>query len=374
MIDMDEFDVAVIGAGVIGLAVADELSQKYGRILLVEKNPSFGQETSSRNSEVIHAGIYFPPDFLKTEFCVRGNTALYDLCRKRNIPHRPIGKMIIATDDEEVARLNTIKENAEKNGVCNLSWLDKKQIRSREPEIRAQEALLSPSTGIIDSHSLMRSFIANAQANGVTAAFRSECTAIRQRASGYEMTINQGEYRFLTNTVVNAAGLHADKIAQMTGIDIDRSGYRLRYCKGSYFWASPAPRLNHLIYPVPPGNMEFLGVHATLDMGGRVRFGPDIEYVDAVDYGVDEGRKDLFLQSVRKYLPGIAGESLLPDTSGIRPKLHGPGEANKDFIIKDEKENGYPGVINLIGIESPGLTSCVPIAKYISAMVAPYLE
>lgn len=371
---MEKFDITIIGAGVIGLAIADALSCKFHNILLLEKNPSFGQEISSRNSEVIHAGIYYPPEFLKTIFCVQGNRLLYECCRKRNIPHRPIGKMIIAVSDEEITQLNTIKESAEKNGVHDLTWLDKRRTHSLEPEILAKAALFSPSTGIIDSHGLMRSLLVSAQANGITAAFRSECTAIHQVASGYEMAVNKGEYRFLTRTVINAAGLHADSIAAMIGIDIDRQGYRLRYCKGSYFWASPSPRLNHLIYPVPPKNIEYLGLHATLDMGGRVRFGPDIEYVDTIDYSVDEGRRDLFYQSVRKYIPSISRESLLPDTSGIRPKLHGPGESNKDFVIRDEKDKGYPGVINLIGIESPGLTSCLPIASYVSQLVAPYIQ
>lgn len=371
---MDKFNITIIGAGVIGLAIAEALSTKHRSVLLIEKNSTFGQEISSRNSEVIHAGIYYPPDFLKTLFCVQGNRRLYALCQEKNIPHRRIGKLIIAVNDNEIPQLQIIRENAQKNGVEDLLWLDQKEILAREPEVRARMALFSPSTGIIDSHSLMRSLLFHAESSGITAAFRSECTAIRQAASGYEMEINNGEYRFATKIIINAAGLSADKVAQLAGIDIDANGYRLKYCKGSYFWASPPPRLNHLVYPVPPKNMEYLGLHATIDMGRRVRFGPDIEYVDALNYDVDENRKGMFHQSISKYIPHISPDSLFPDTSGIRPKLYGPGEAYRDFVIKDEADLGYAGLINLIGIESPGLTSCLPIADYVSRMVEPYME
>lgn len=371
---MDEFAATIVGAGVIGLAVADHLSAQYQGILLIEKNTSFGQEISSRNSEVIHAGIYYPPEFLKAKFCVQGNKALYRACEERNIPHRRIGKLIIAVNSDETTQLLAIKENAAKNGVSDLLWLSRKEIDAREPEIKAEAVLFSPSTGIIDSHSLMKSLLTAAQSRGATVAFNSECTAVRQNSSGYEVEINRGEYRFQTKTLINAAGLHSDKVAAMAGIDIDSAGCRLRYCKGSYFWASPAPRLHHLVYPAPPKTIEYLGLHATIDLSGRVRFGPDLEYVDALDYTVDEGRTELFLQSVRSYIPGIKPGSLMPDMCGIRPKLHGPGEPNRDFVITDEAPRGLPGLINLIGIESPGLTSCLPIAQYTASLLAPYLE
>ena len=370
---MDSLNITVIGAGAVGLAIAEELSAKYKRVLLVEKNDGFGQETSSRNSEVIHAGIYYPHGFLKASLCTEGNRLLYDLCRERNIPHKRIGKLIVAVNDEECERLENIKKHAEGNSVSDLTLLGKKQTLTLEPEVSAKAAIYSPSTGIIDSHSLMRSFCIKAEMNGAVIALRSKVTAIHAKDGIYEVETNGGEYRFHTRVIINSAGLYSDSIAAMAGIDVDRHGYRLKYCKGNYFSASPAPKLNHLVYPVPPVNTESLGIHATLDMSNRIKFGPDSQYTDEIEYGIDEGRRESFYQSIMNYLPGIKPEYLHPDTCGIRPKLQGPGEAYRDFIIKDERGIGYPGLINLIGIESPGLTSCVAIAHYVKSLVAPYL-
>lgn len=365
----DLFNITIIGSGVVGLAIAEELSAKHSNVLLVEKNTSYGQETSSRHSEVIHAGIYYPPGFLKAHFCREGNRLLYELCRKRDIPHKMLGKLVVATNDEENNELHKIKDHAEHNGVNNLSFLSQSQIRALEPEVRATAALLSPSTGIIDSHSLMRSFYVNTQSNGTVIAFRSEVTSIHFDNDKYELEISNGEYRFQTRVLINSAGLHSDRIAALAGIDIEREGYRLKYCKGNYFSASPAPKLKHLIYPVPTNNYEGLGIHATLDLSGRVRFGPDTEHVDNLEYTVDEEKKEAFYKSIRRYLPGIKLESLNPEMSGIRPKLQGPGEPYRDFVIKEERDLGYPGLINLIGIESPGLTACIPIARHVSSLV-----
>ena len=219
----------------------------------------------------------------------------------------------------------------------------------------------------------MRSFCIKAEMNGAVVALRSKVTAIHGKDGIYEVETNGGEYRVHTRVIINSAGLYSDSIAAMAGIDVDRHGYRLKYCKGNYFSASPAPKLNHLVYPVPPVNTESLGIHATLDMSNRIKFGPDSQYTDEIEYGIDEGRRESFYQSIMNYLPGIKPEYLHPDTCGIRPKLQGPGEAYRDFIIKDERDIGYPGLINLIGIESPGLTSCVAIARYVKSLVAPYL-
>jgi L-2-hydroxyglutarate oxidase LhgO len=369
----DTFHITIIGAGVIGLAIAEKLSAHYGRVLVVEKNTSFGQETSSRNSEVIHAGIYYPHGFLKAAFCTEGNQLLYKLCRERNIPHNRIGKLIVATNEKECEKLASIKKHAEGNGVCDLSLLGKKQILTLEPEVIAKAAIFSPSTGIIDSHSLMRSFYVNVESNGAIVVFRSEVTAIHNENGSYELETNRGEYRFRTKLLINCTGLYSDKIAAMAGMNIDHHGYRLKYCKGNYFSASPAPKLHHLVYPVPPENTVSLGIHATRDLGNRVKFGPDSQYVDEIEYSIDEGRKGSFYHSIKKYLPRIKQDALHPDMCGIRPKLQGPGEPYRDFIIKDEKDRGYPGLINLIGIESPGLTSCVAIARYVSTLAAPYL-
>ncbi|MGZ6236141.1 MAG: NAD(P)/FAD-dependent oxidoreductase [Syntrophales bacterium] len=373
MTPIDSFNITVIGAGVVGLSIAEELSAKYKRVLLLEKNDGFGQETSSRNSEVIHAGIYYPHGFLKASLCTEGNRLLYDLCSKRNIPHKRTGKLIVGVNDEECERLQHIKKHAEANGVSDLTLLGKKQTLTLEPEVRAKAAIYSPSTGIIDSHSLMRSFCINAENNGTVIAMRSKVTAIHAKDRIYEVETNEGKYRFQTTVLINSAGLYADSIAALAGINIEQHGYRLLYCKGNYFSASPAPKLNHLVYPVPPENTESLGIHATLDLGNRVKFGPDSQYADEIEYSIDEGRRELFYQSIINYLPGIKPEYLHPDMCGIRPKLQGSGEAYRDFIIRDEKDIGYPGLINLIGIESPGLTSCIAIARYVKALVAPYL-
>jgi L-2-hydroxyglutarate oxidase LhgO len=219
----------------------------------------------------------------------------------------------------------------------------------------------------------MRSFVINAESHGAVIAYLSKVTAIRAKEGAYELETNGGQYRFQSRVVINSAGLYSDSIAALAGIDIDKQGYRLKYCKGNYFSASPAPKLNHLVYPVPPEKTEGLGIHATPDMAGRVKFGPDTQYIGEIEYSIDEGRREPFYRSIRNYLPGIKPEHLHPDTCGIRPKLQGPGEDYRDFVIRDERDLGLPGLINLIGIESPGLTSCIAIAKYVKSLALPYL-
>lgn len=369
MKSLDYFQIAVIGAGVIGLAVAEELAGNFQNVLVVEKNTGFGQETSSRNSEVIHAGIYYPAGLWKTVFCTQGNPLLYETCIRRGIPHKRLGKLIVATSEAEVHDLENLRERARENGVCDLELLGKRQIRVLEPDVQAEAALFSPSTGIIDTHSLMRSFALNAEERGAVIAFRSCVTAIHAEQNAYEVEINEGEYRFRTRVLINCAGLHADKMAALAGLDIDKLGYRLKYCKGDYFTISPSPRLHHLVYPVPIYNNEALGIHATVDLNNRVRFGPDSGYVTELDYAVAETKRDTFYQAIRRYLPHIKLSDLQPDMSGIRPKLQGPGDPYRDFVIREEQENGYPGLINLIGIESPGLTSCLAIGRHVASLV-----
>jgi len=380
------FDVIIIGAGVVGLAIAQRLARRDRKLAILEKNDSFGQETSSRNSEVIHAGIYYPRDFLKSTLCVAGNRLLYAWCREHGVPHAGIGKLIVATTEEEASALETIRSGAEQNGVPGLELLGKKQLLSLEPEVSALAALLSPTTGIIDSHRLMQSLLFAAEDEGALMSCRAKVTAVRFDGNHYDMEINNGEYRIQTKIVINSAGLHADQIAALTGIDIDTRGYRLKPCKGNYFSASPAPKLRRLVYPVPMKNNVGLGIHATLDLTGRVRFGPDSRYLNKEEilyltnsqngidqpgesalnlYKVDDERKEDFGNAIRKYLPEFDIEALNPDMSGIRPKIQGPGDPVMDFIIREEGSCGYPGFINLIGIESPGLTACLAIAGHI---------
>lgn len=366
----EKFDITIIGAGVIGLAVAARLSEDCRNILLLEKNASFGQETSSRNSEVIHAGMYYPTGFLKARFCVAGNARLYEYCSRHHIAHRRIGKLIVATQTEEIELLAGIKKQGEENGVAGLSFLSRAELNSMEPSVTAREALFSPHTGIIDSHALMRTLLLAAENRGVVMACRAAVTDVKFDGASYRIEINNGEYSIDAKILVNAAGLYADRIAAAVGIDIDREDYRLKYCKGSYFTASPAPKIRHLIYPAPAKNKEGLGIHATIDLGGRIRFGPDVEYVTDVDYGVDPARRDAFSQAIGKYLPGVAADHLHPDMCGMRPKLQGPGEPYRDFIVAEESGKGFRGLINLIGIESPGLTACLPIADHVAALAA----
>ncbi len=367
------FDITIIGAGVVGLAVAEELAGRYGAVLLLDKNPNFGMETSSRHSGVIHAGIYYPPGFLKADLSREGNRLLYEICERRGIPHRKTGKLIVAVDDTESAALLEIHNQATRNGVGDLSFISRKQLHTLEPEVRAREALFSPSTGIIDSHALMNSFLVTARSAGAVIVFRSEVTGIERAADTYDVQVNGGEYRFGTRVLINCAGLYADRIAALAGIDIDESGYRIQYCKGDYFAVSPAPRLSHLVYPVPQDRQVGLGVHATLDLAGRVRFGPDTEYVTNLAYAVDETKRNAFWKSIKRYLPGVRRERLQPDTSGIRPKLQGPEDPYRDFVVTEESGRGCPGLINLIGIESPGLTACIPMARYVARLVGLHL-
>jgi L-2-hydroxyglutarate oxidase LhgO len=360
--------IVVIGAGVVGLAIAEALAAKNRLVIVLEKNDSFGREISSRNSEVIHAGIYYPKEFLKGRLCLWGNRLLYGWCERHAVPYRRIGKLIVATSSEECAALDRIKRTAEDNGVEGLQYLGQSQLKSQEPEVNALSALFSPNTGIVDSHRLMYTFLRSAEQKGAIVTYRSKVTALRFDGSVWDLEINDGEYRIGAKAVINSAGLDSDRIAALAGIDIDAAGYRLKPCKGNYFSAAPAPRIRHLIYPVPLKNNIGLGIHATLDLSNRVRFGPDHQYLSIdppYDYAVDEALKPAFHASIRKYLPDISANSLSPEMSGIRPKIQGSGDPMKDFVIQEESERGLPGLINLIGIESPGMTACLAIGQYI---------
>jgi L-2-hydroxyglutarate oxidase LhgO len=367
--------VAVIGAGVLGLAVAQALARKNRSLVLLERNDAFGRETSSRNSEVLHAGIHYPGTFLKSRLCVEGNRLLYAWCRDRNVPHRRIGKLIVAAGAGEEADLEGIRDRATANGVEGLTLLGRAEIRQREPDVAARAALLSPNTGIVDSHRLMASLLAAAEAQGALLACRTEVTALHFDGKAWDLTLNSGEYRIRTRTVINSAGLAADRVAALAGIDIASRDWHLKPCKGNYFTASPAPRLRRLVYPVPAKNNVSLGIHATLDLAGRVRFGPDSRYLDGPvgpgDYAVDEERREAFREAICRYLPGMATAELSPDMAGIRPKLQAPGAPPRDFAIQEESAAGLPGLVNLVGMESPGLSASLAIGRYVAALIDP---
>ena len=365
---MEEADISIIGAGVVGLAAVARLARPGRSVAIIEKNGKFGQETSSRNSEVIHSGIYYPPGMLKAALCVRGNEMLYDYCGRNGVNCSKTGKIVVASDEGEIAYIEKLKENGTKNGVKGLRLVTGQELKSIEPEIRGLAGLLVPSTGIIDSHGLMYRLLAEAESGGASVAYGSEVTGLSRTESGYKITINN-EYDFRSRVVINCAGLNSHTVAAMAGIDIDRAGYRLHYCKGQYFRVTRPLNVKRLIYPTPPSNIQSLGIHLVLELGGGTRFGPDAVYIDKVDYTVDEGRRDAFCRAIGKYLPSIKPDDLAPDTAGIRPKLQAEGAPFRDFVICHEKEAGLEGLINLVGIDSPGLTSALAIAEHVGALV-----
>lgn len=360
-----DVDVVVVGGGVVGLACAAALARAGRSVVLLERHDRIGEETTSRNSEVVHAGIYYPPGSLKAELCAVGRDALYARCEERGIPHRRIGKLIVATEESEIERLAAIEERARENGVPGLERLDAAAVRAREPAVRSVAALFSPATGIVDAMAFTLSFAAEAEEHDAQVLLRTEVQAVEPAPGGWRVEARTGveeSQSIVAAAVVNAAGLESDALAARVGFDVDACGYRLHLCKGDYFSLTPgAPlRLAHLVYPVPAG--PGLGVHATLDLAGRIRFGPDAEYVAAPRYDVDPAKGAAFAEVVRRYLPDFRDEWLSPDYAGVRPRLAAPGEAFRDFVVQEESARGFPGFVNCIGIESPGLTAAPAIA------------
>lgn len=367
----DQVDVCVIGAGVVGLAIAVELAKPGRRVFVIERNRTFGLETSSHNSEVIHAGIYNPPDSLKTRFCVEGKPLLYELCEKYKIGHKRLGKIIVAADAEETKEIERLYRQSIDNGVDDLTLLTRAEIKRLEPNVKTVAGFLSPSTGIIDSWGLMRSFYGRARENGADFVFNAEVTAIEKTAGGFKVIVTERESTSSLHAtiVINAAGLFSDKVAALAGIDIDKANYRIHYCKGEYFSVDTRGKriVERLIYPVP--EQAGTGIHISLNLEGNIKLGPSARYVDTIDYSVDETSKTDFYRAAHRYLPAIQLDDLSPDFAGIRPKLQGPGQGFRDFVIADESAKGLPGLINLIGIESPGLTASPAIARYVAGMV-----
>jgi L-2-hydroxyglutarate oxidase LhgO len=367
-----EIDVAIIGAGIIGLATAREIAQGEKGVFVFEKNRTFGLETSSRNSEVIHAGIYYPEDSLKAKLCVEGKSLLYKLCDKHNIAYKKSGKIIVAADENETNWLEDLYEQGRKNGVDDLVLLSRTEVKKLEPNIEARAGLLSPSSGILDSYTLLKFLYSQAREKGAEFVFDTEVIGIERAGAKYEVRIKDrdGISAFVAHVVVNCAGLNSDRIAQLAGIDIAKAGYKLRYCKGEYFSLDSKYRnlVSRLIYPVP--EQVGHGIHWRQGLDGRVLLGPSAHYVETIDYAVDETYKQYFYNSTKRFLPFVELEDLAPESAGIRPKLQGPEEDFRDFVIAHEEKAGFPGLINLIGIESPGLTAAPAIARYVGRMAA----
>lgn len=362
-----EVETTIIGAGVVGLAIAAEMAERGRKVFVFEKNRDFGLETSSRNSEVIHSGIYYPQNTLKAKLCVEGRALLYELCEKYEIPYRKLGKMTVAIEDSQIKALEELYEQGKSNGVTDIIFLSREELKRLEPNVEARAAIFSPCTGILDSYALMNLFYTKAKENGAEFVFNSEVVGIEKKSLGYEVKIKdrEGVCPFMTQMVVNSGGLYCDKIAELVGIDIISAGYQLRYGKGEYFIVNSSKRhlIKRLIYPIPKGTIT--GIHIILNLEGRMRIGPDTRYIKNIDYSFDETQKEVFYHSAKEFFPCLELDDLEPESTGIRAKLQGPGEPFRDFIITDEKERGLPGFINLIGIESPGLTAAPAIAKYV---------
>lgn len=366
---MDTVECVVIGAGVIGLAVARRLAQAGREVIILEAADAIGTETSSRNSEVIHAGIYYRAGSLMARMCVSGKRALYGYCRDHGIPHRRCGKLIVATTAAESEKLQAIRAHAAANGVDDLQTLDGRAARALEPALSCEAALLSPSTGIVDSHALMLALRGDAEAAGAACAFHAPLLHARRTSDGYELDVGGAAPLTLAcRLLVNAAGLGATTVARCIDEMPPERIPPAYLAKGNYFSCSARAPFSRLIYPVPePGG---LGVHLTLDLAGQARFGPDVEWIDSIDYAVDPARAERFYPAIRRYWPGLPDGALMPSYSGIRPKIVPPAVAVQDFMIQGPPQHGLPGLINLFGIESPGLTSSLAIADYVADLAA----
>ena len=366
---MDEVEAVVVGAGVIGLAAARALALTGREVVVLERAYTIGFETSSRNSEVIHGGLYYPQGSLKATACVEGRERLYAYCAEHGVPHARLGKLIVATEEAEIPGVEKIDVAARANGVENLEWLSASEAQRLEPELNCVAALLSPSTGIIDSHALMLSYQGEAEAAGAFVAFRSPVLRGRVRGDGFELEVGGDEPTTIgCRILVNAAGLLAPALAQAIDGVPPESILPAYFCRGVYFTLSGRSPFRRLIYPVPvPGG---LGVHITLDLAGQARFGPDVEWIDGIDYAVDPRRGDAFYAAVRRYWPGLHDGALQPGYAGIRPKISSPTEPAADFVVQGPEAHGVPGLVNLYGIESPGLTASLPLADEVLRRLA----
>jgi len=362
-----DVDVVVVGAGVVGCAVAAEVVRSGRSVFVLERGDGPGRETSSRNSGVVHAGIYYPPGSLKAETCVEGKRLLYERCRRHDIPHRNTGKLVLATQESEIPKLETVRQRAQANGVEGMTDWDRATLRRREPHLRAVAALHSASSGVVDAHGLCESYIADARTGQAELVFRTHVTGLDLDGGGAWTVSTRGPdgdaFAVRARNVVNAAGLVADRVASMAGIDIDAKGWRLAFAKGDYFsFASSAPRTEiALVYPVPVE--AGLGVHITTDLSGRRMAGPDVTWVDEPAYDVDPAKAPAFAEAVRRYLPDLRDDQLSADYAGVRPKLQRPGEPPRDFVIEECSDLGAPGLVCMMGIESPGLTASEALAR-----------
>ncbi len=365
---MEMVECVVIGAGVVGLAVARRMALAGREVVVLEAAETIGTETSSRNSEVIHAGIYYPRNSVKARLCVAGKLALYEFCESHGVPYRRCGKFIVATSDEQLPELERLKQAAANNGVGDLEWRTPDEVKAEEPAVFCVGALWSPSTGIIDSHRLMLAYQGDAEASGAMIAFNTPVVGGQVTDRGIELSVGGEEPTAITTRLlINSAGFRAQQVAaSVAGIPAETVP-PCYYAKGNYYTLIGKPPFRRPIYPVP--GMASLGVHVTVDLGGQVRFGPDVEWVDTLDYDVDPARADVFYDAVRKYYPALADGAIQPGYAGIRAKLQAPGEVARDFLIQGPAAHGVAGLVNLYGIESPGLTASLAIADAVAELL-----
>jgi L-2-hydroxyglutarate oxidase LhgO len=363
-----DVQTVVIGAGVVGLAVARALALGGREVLVLEAAPQFGTGTSSRNSEVVHSGIYYAPGSLKARLCVTGRERLYAYCRERGVPHRQIGKLIVATAESDVATLLRYRATALANGVGELPWLSAHEVRSLEPAVTCVRAIRSPLTGIIDSHALMSAFVGDLEAARGQVVCRSPVLRAALHPEGFEVNVGgSDECTIVCRELVNSAGLTAPSVARSLPAT---PGYALpseRFAKGHYYGLSGTSPFGRLVYPV--AEAAGLGIHVTLDLGGRARFGPDVQWIDSIDYSFDDSRRAAFVAAIRRYYPDLDPDRLQADYTGIRPKISGPGEPAADFRLDGPGVHGTPGLVNLMGIESPGLTACMAIGDHVVSLL-----
>ncbi len=365
----EKIDCAVIGAGVVGLAIARELALAGREVIILEAESAFGTHTSARNSEVIHAGIYYPTGSLKARLCVAGRKALYRYCAEHGVNHQRIGKVIVATDEAQLEGLKKYKQQAETNGVNDLRMLSRDELAELEPAVVSAAGFLSPSTGIVDSHGLMLAYLGDAENHGTSMALNSPVTGGAVTGDGIMLEVGGAEpMQILCKTVVNAAGHGAPPVARrITGIAPQTIPQNF-FAIGHYYTLTGKTPFNHLVYPV--ARQDWLGVHVTIDLGGRCKFGPDFSWRDSLDYRFDESREARFYEAIRRYYPGLKDGALQPGYTGMRPRITGSDQAAVDFVIQDHTVHGVNGMVNLYGMESPGLTSSLAIGAYVGELLA----
>ena len=358
---MDKVDCIVIGAGVVGLAVASTLAKLGREVIVLEQHELIGSETSSRNSEVIHAGIYYPANSLKARFCVRGKQLLYDYCASRGIDHKRCGKIIVAADESQRSTVEQYIQKAAVNGVTDLYWINETELAALEPEVRGVGAVVSPSTGIVDSHSFMLSLRGELEANGGVLALACAVRSIESQPTG--SVVHGDEFSIAAEWVINCAGLTAPELsAGLAGAP------KAHFAKGHYYSYTGRQPFSRLVYPVAEAGG--LGVHVTLDLAGQIKFGPDVRWLSEIDYSFDDSHKEDFAAAIRAYFPGLDTSRLQPSYTGIRPKISGPNEAAADFVLHGPEQHGVPGRLNLLGIESPGLTASLAIAEVVAEQLS----